>query len=352
MKCLRSKKFINGPVTTTLQNRKCEHTAPVTRMSITSEVPAGQPGICFDQKDVTRLTLTACSTLTEPLAVLGGPCGLGSASAASFTLKSISQSTPRPGCANIITLGIQTSIPLSYTEQAAIEIDFADSLEIGAADGAINLGGADSGKFYGNPSSPVTTAKGVWTRATKTLTLNVASPGLVACMPYTVTVTVVNPLQVPSPAAGSVLQEAQAVTIRALGTVDGSAGGLVVIQPTPLVLGIGDAAPMLVHKPTFVQKTVVHSSPYPGAINTITVSFSTNTNLGPGSLIAIHNVEGAIAGSGNIGACWCRCSHVSKSYRDDGKHRNVAQLPEGADPKGQNSSRMHRHRVRRFIQRA
>jgi hypothetical protein len=288
-------------ITFKLQNRKCEHTAPVTRMSITSEVPAGQPGICFDQKDVTRLTLTACSTATEPLAVLGGPCGVGSASAASFTLKTISQSTPQPGCENTITLGIKTSIPLSYTEQAAIVIDFADSLEIGAADGEIGLGGADADKnrFYG--SAPATnTAKGVWTRDTKTLTLNVASAGVLACQEYSVTITVVNPLQVPSPAAGSVLQEAQAVTIRALGTVDGTAGRVVVIQPTPMVLGNGDAAPMRVHKPTFVQKTVVHSSPYPGAPNTIKVSFSTNTNLGPGSLIAIHNVEGAIAASGDM----------------------------------------------------
>jgi hypothetical protein len=187
---------------------------------------------------------------------------------------------------------------LSYTEQAAIEINFADSLEIGAMDGAIDLGGADKDRFYG--SAPATTAKGVWTRTTKTLTLNVASPGLLACEEYRVTITVVNPLQVPSPAAGSVLQEAQAVTIRALGTVDGTAGRVVVIQPTPMVLGNGDAAPMRVHKPTFVQKTVVHSSPYPGAPNTIKVSYSTNTNLGPGSLIAIHNVEGAIAASGDM----------------------------------------------------
>jgi hypothetical protein len=205
---------------------------------------------------------------------------------------------------------ITMSIPLSYTEQAAIEIDFADSLEIGAAEGAINLGGADRLMFFGGLSNE--TGTGMWNGATNKLILNVAEgQELLACTLYSVTITVVNPLQVESPPAGSVLQTAQAVRIRALGTVAGTAGQEVIQQTTmdvdmlhaPITLpgtNAWDTAPMLVYKPTFLQKTVVHTSPYPGANNTIKVTISTNTNLRRGSLIAIHNVEGAIAVSGNM----------------------------------------------------
>jgi hypothetical protein len=289
-------------ITFALENRKCERTAPVTRMSIT--------GICFDHKDVDRLTYSACNTLTRPLEVLGGPCGVGAASAARFTLKNISQSTPYPGCNNTITVEITTSIPLSHTEQAAIEIDFADSLEIGTLDGPIHLGGADRLMFFGGLSNE--TGTGMWNRATNMLILNVAEgQELLACTLYIVTITVVNPLQVESPPPGIVLQAAQAVRIRALGTVAGTAGQEVIQQTTmdvdmlhaPITLpgtNAWDTAPMLVYKPTFLHKTVLHTSPYPGANNTIKVTISTNTNLRRGSLIAIHNVKGAIAVSGSM----------------------------------------------------
>jgi hypothetical protein len=207
-----------------------------------------------------------------------------------------------------------TSIPLSYKEEAAIVIDFADSLEIGALDGPIQLGGASSATFFGRLSNETST--GVWSTATKKLTLNVA-PGseLLACTLYTVTITVVNPLEVPCPSAtcppatSSVLQAAQDVTILALGKVDGTSGQVVIPETTMDVdrmnqtlitlpgTHFSDVAPMLVYKPTFLVKKVVHSSPYPGGDNTITVTISANTNLHRGSRIAIHNVMEAIAGT-------------------------------------------------------
>jgi len=57
---------------------------------------------------------------------------------------------------------------------------------------------------------------------------------------------------------------------------------------------------MFVYKPTFMTKAIVHSKPYPGAVNKITVTISANTNLHKGTRIAIHNVVGAIATSGDM----------------------------------------------------
>ena len=117
---------------------------------------------------------------------------------------------------------------------------------------------------------------------------------LLACTLYTVTITVVNPLEVPCPSAtcppatSSVLQAAQDVTILALGKVDGTSGQVVIPETTMDVdrmnqtlitlpgTHFSDVAPMLVYKPTFLVKKVVHSSPYPGGGNTITVTISAN----------------------------------------------------------------------------
>jgi hypothetical protein len=62
---------------------------------------------------------------------------------------------------------------------------------------------------------------------------------------------------------------------------------------------LGDAAPLSVRKPEFLSSYAVQSTPYPGSVNTITVTFSVNVASPSGSAsVYVSGMHGALARSG------------------------------------------------------
>ena len=288
---------VNYTISFVLQNKNCQQDAPATTMEI-----SGLPTLCFPIKTVDPLLANHCNVKTAPLQVLGGPCN-GMSSSAIFTLKNISQSTPFPGCNNTITVELMTSIPLSHHDLAAVQIKFDSTLTIGLRSGDIKLDGTSKDRFFGN--SAADTAKAQWNADTNQLTLKIA-PGqdLDACQTYTVSFVVINPFKLNS-AAGPILQEAEVVTIGAVGSLGELIGDseMMVDETSAMSLPgttLNDRAPMRVHLPIFFVKNIGQSSPYPGGKNNLTVTISTNFNLQKGAVIYVHEVSEAVAAEGNI----------------------------------------------------
>jgi len=287
-----------------LKNKNCQQAAPDAVIDI--------DGACFAPRNLTKSTSTHCNLPTKPMQILGGPCSGGGETSALFTLKNISQSTPYPGCSNTITVEITANIPLRYQDKAAIEIFFSNDLAVGLLPGDVVLGGANSDRFFGTRERSNETARGRWAPEMNPprMILNVRNgKDLEACTKYTVTFTVVNPMtdnvKASQPSTASLLQEAKQVRISAKGA-DGP-----LIYRADMVVDLGatmslpgtsneDLAPLQVHRPYFMMKTMAQSKPYPGAKNTLTVTLSSNTNIHTGSIIAIHQITGAIAADGNI----------------------------------------------------
>jgi len=253
-----------------LVNRNCEQESPEAFINI--------DGICFDEAVLDPQPLTVCSDVeTDPLQVVGGPCG-SSPTSATFTVSKIGQETPYPGCVNLITVTFRATIPLTSDASASIQIDFDDSLTIGLADGYVTLG--ENSTLFG--------MVGNWTSVSNTLTLPVADgEELDACQDYVISFNVTNPV---------FAQSYLAVNIVGLGEGDTE----IVAAKQMTVPSDTDQKPMKVDDPTFLVHNISQSSPYPGGENTLTVTFSVNTNLQVGSRVVIHNIIGAEAEEGDI----------------------------------------------------
>eukprot|EP00961_Rhodomonas_salina_P295938 3935902-Rhodomonas_salina.2 len=258
-----------------LMNKNCSQASPDMTVNI--------DGVCFPEADLVPQTLTVCSGDSEPLQVIGGPCS-GASTGAVFTLSSIAQSTPNPSCDNTITVTFKTNIPLTGEAAAKIIIDFDDTLVIGLDDGTVTLASETQGIFDG---------EGEWNSATNELTLSVVNgESLDACVEYVVSFVVVNPWEA---------QSALPVAMYAKGNPDGKGEVDIVVSVAELdTENDVDEHPMQVDDPTFLVKNIAQSSPYPGGDNTLTVTFSLNTNLQVGAQIVIHNIIGAEAEEGDI----------------------------------------------------
>jgi len=61
-----------------------------------------------------------------------------------------------------------------------------------------------------------------------------------------------------------------------------------------------DEWPMRVHAPVFTVKNIGQTSPYPGVLNTITVTVTSNFNMVNGTRIVMHGFEGAVMLDGDV----------------------------------------------------
>jgi len=291
----------------TLQNKPCAQEAPTAVVDI-----AGGPGagVCFQPQDLTQIVHTVCSTPTMPLEILGGPCSGGGQTAAMFTLRNISQSTPYPGCSNTITVDFTINIPLRYEDGAIVEILFAPEMLVGLKPGNVILSGNAASRFFGFTSNDA--GKGLWRPDMNPPRLQLKvrdNEDLEACTPYTITFDVMNPLKKEGQPQGStgpaLIQDAMPVRILAKGT-----GGEIIMPATMVVdktaglslpaTTLDDRAPLRVHKPVFLESVISQTKPYPGAQNVLTVTLAANTDLHKDSVIAIHQLSEAIAAPGNL----------------------------------------------------
>jgi len=197
------------------------------------------------------------------------------------------------------------SIPLTFDRRAEVLVNFDDTLVVGLETGDVKLDGVSKDKFFGTFKND--TAKAYWSSVDHKLTLRVAEgQDLDACVPYTVTFEVVNPFEVSSsPPTGAILQEAQPVTIKAVGSLGemiGEGQMTVDISSAMSLPGttLDDRAPLRVHVTKFFVKNIGQTSPYPAARNNLTVTISANSNLHRGSIIHIKELNEATAAIGDI----------------------------------------------------
>jgi hypothetical protein len=260
-----------------LKNRQCQNAAPTATVGITSEAqctlarnmwtdPANpDAGMCFDTKQITAVPLTSCSVQSDPLQVIGGSCDAGGATDATFTVKTISQSSCLPGCVNTVTIAIKANVPIPAHATQKIDIQFGNLV-----------------------SQPCIVGYGVVPHFEETWSQNMLSLEVVldldACVEYTITFDVTNDVAAHSFASPAI-----------------SASGTVIIPSANMVLE-ADACdkPFEVSAPTFLVTNIGQSNPYPGFLtNTLCVTISTNTFMDQGHL-AIYGLDKALAVDGDI----------------------------------------------------
>ena len=195
---------------------------------------------------------------------------------AQFIVRNIGQSIPYPGATNTITVTIATNVLV--TDDAVVSISGLTGGD--ASPGIMKLAGADAGEFTNTPGGAAGVAE--WDNVGKTATLFVRR-NLTEFQRYTFSFQVRNPdLGQPSPA----------VVISAIRVTGGRYSPGVSLDrlamnkdETTLLAGlkgvaVGDAAPLAVQNPVFLEKRIGQSSPWPcnacGIANLLTVTLSLN----------------------------------------------------------------------------
>jgi hypothetical protein len=187
---------------------------------------------------------------------------------ASFTVKTIAQSTVSPGATNTITVSFQPQFPLTGDKNSTITI----SGLLGSVTPDATMMLLDSGFLFN------TTAE--WAAKTGTLKLRV-SPG--ETVPSTSVTVVKFDLDNPTiPQTGPSM-------------IHISARGDVPISASAMTLGSGNTAPLKVVASSFTVTNIGQSSSVPGAINTITVTLKPDIILSKsrGSTITLHGIKGS-----------------------------------------------------------
>ena len=250
--------------------------------------------------------------------------------------KDIGQAAPYPATINTITVTIGTTLPLYARAGAVIAISGLDGAVHPAGDIALApkscLGPADPGDWGGceafQPVGGDAPCTGTWDPVSRVLSVRVAGD-LEMQRGYAFSFSVTNP---------SVSQASPPVAVRVQGPVpiaqqamrpdmETDLGSSATCHdPCTTVFGAkaGDAAPLLVFEATFLCVSGVEeaayypkcangplspcltgsacagyigqSSPYPGSINTITVTYATSVPLTPGASIVISGLDGASRG--------------------------------------------------------
>ncbi|KAJ1491075.1 hypothetical protein T484DRAFT_1776119, partial [Baffinella frigidus] len=196
---------------------------------------------------------------------------VGWLSAGSFVVHNASQSSPYPCTSNRITVFFATDKALM--RETLITIAGLSTTQ--TSDGVLPLAGPDGSMFNGS---------GVWTQATGTLTLRINVEKTMPGTAYMVAFDVINPTAEETGASRGasdrLMQVAKTVTIEASATCVVKK----TLTPDEAVLPLyaampGDAAPLQIHRAAWLKKEIGQSTPYPGAVNTITVTLSTNVPL-------------------------------------------------------------------------
>jgi len=131
-----------------LLNGQCNQKSPAISVSV------GGLGLCFQPRVVDPIAKALCNIVTGPLEIVGAPCQGQGGSSSLFTQKLVGQSTPYPGCDNVITLSFSVNVPLPVSAGVVVVVDFADRLFMDVVRSLDNvlLDGPDASKFFGSTS--------------------------------------------------------------------------------------------------------------------------------------------------------------------------------------------------------
>ena len=222
--------------------------------------------------------------------------------APAFTKRIMGQTTPWPGTVNTLHVTIATNVPL-WAECSTLMI-----LNLEGAcsqDGSKDLGGTDASDFEDQAG---TDSKGTYLSVRDEdrnidvgKLIFIPTTGTSENTDYTFSFQVNNPV---------LAQNSPGIQIEALGipivpTLFQKDTTTVLTSPCDSVSlackwTAGDAAPLKVFAPMFLQKDISQSIPYPMKTNTITVTLMTNIPLTVGTLITLSNLNGAITPTGEV----------------------------------------------------
>ena len=171
---------------------------------------------------------------------------------------------------------IVQNVPLP-ANGASVIITFNPAVSVGLREGNVTLRGLDATSFN---------SVGVWSAADNSLRLAVSSD-LPVCQNVTFEFDVCNPASVASPVSNILLQDSKPVNISA----EGPGVGILPVEMDSAHVST-DAQPLRVYAPLFTVKNIGQSSPYPGVLNTVTVTVATNFNMVSKTQVVLHGFEG------------------------------------------------------------
>jgi hypothetical protein len=203
---------------------------------------------------------------------------------AAFSAKTLGQKTPWPSAANLITITLNSNVPLFGSEVRCVT-----NITISGFDGACISG--DDLQVQGGIFSTVS-----WHPETSSILMRVAGAiGGPNAQPITFSFAATNPFEAqPSPlieiqADGIPIPRSRMAKDSAIPTNSDDAG---VGSPNGAIFDASarDAEPLLVHAPAFRVRNVGQSTPYPGANNTLGVTISPNVDIDVGSVMMISQL--------------------------------------------------------------
>ena len=276
-------------------------------------------------KDTTTVLVSPCHSVSLACRFAAGDAAPLKVFAPMFLQKDISQSMPYPLKNNVLTVTLMTNIPL--TEGSLVTLSGLHGAT--TPNGVLSLSGTHGNKFQSGSGSA--TGQAYWDSDQGKLTLRVAPSGVLAGVLTVFSFNLNN---------SACSQQAQAVCVRAsriaTSCLDCASGQCVTLTRQAMdrdfvtILGYGvkgnanyadsayyhpdavityteeppaagDAAPLRVYAPEFVVANITQSSPYPGANNIISATFSTNVPLIANSAITVFGLTGSMTPSnGNL----------------------------------------------------
>ena len=241
---------------------------------------AGLPGI-------TSASLPAVQSWRDPLVVL----------TPSFTTRKMSQTSPWPGITNTLTVVFASNVPLTVL-CSTLKITQLEGACSNSGRKAFTAGSADKAAFKDIAGAA---EGGTYLSVTDqdrdievgSLTFK-PTADTVPGTSYTFSFDVTNPV---------VAQNSPGIQIRAIGipippTLFNKEMGDTLTSPCDAISlackwVAGDAAPLKVYAPMFLQKDIAQNTPYPMEPNTLSVTLMTNIPLSAGTLITLSSLSGA-----------------------------------------------------------
>ena len=224
---------------------------------------------------------------------------------ATFTTAAIAQSTAWPGAKNTITITLESNVPLkSATTHCPVQITIMSFDGAMCLEADVDLGGTDSDLFASGPNASHV-GKARWLQDQHAINMDVIE-NLDEGDDYVITFQLDNPVEAqPSPLitveasgieiAPVVMEKTQTALADTTTYADASDiadfGG----SSTGTIFDSleGDAEPLAVTAPAFIERHISQTTNYPGAENTIKVSVRPNIDLTVGSVVTISVLNSA-----------------------------------------------------------
>jgi len=231
------------------------------------------------------MTLTAGNAQTDPLFVL----------TPAFTTKEMGQTNPWPGGSNTLKVTLQTNVPMTADCATLFIVGIEGACFAGTGDRPINLAGTNAGAFK---DLSETNAKGTWNSfQDKERGVTIGSLAFRPAATTAVGTAYEFEFTITNPVAG---QNSPSIRAASAGIPISPDDGLFVKDEQTVLAAVsacssylpcrfkaGDAAPLAVFAPMFIQKDIGQSTPYPLMDNTLTVTLMTNLKLTVNALVTL-----------------------------------------------------------------